>query len=87
MSSLPLSYLFAHPDAVGVSVRHPAALLLLLLVPWLLLWAPAGTTRRRLAATCRGSAFVLLVLTLAGVALTAGLPDNRLSLIAAVDVS
>jgi len=82
-----LAYLFAHPDIVGVRVRHWPALLLLLALPAFFRLARRDFARHRFALTCRVAAFVLLVLALAGLALTSRLPTDRLSLIAAVDVS
>jgi Mg-chelatase subunit ChlD len=84
---LRLSYLLAHPQTLGVSLPHPAALLLLLCVPLLVALARKDFSRHRLALGCRLAAFVLLVLTLAGLAISVRLPSDQLSLIAAVDVS
>ncbi|MBI4514733.1 MAG: VWA domain-containing protein [Deltaproteobacteria bacterium] len=79
-----LSYLFAHLETAGVTVRQPWLLLLLLLVPVLLV---RGRRVPRAATALRIAAFSLLVLALAGLALTARLPSERLSVVAAVDVS
>lgn len=82
-----LSYLLAHPEAVGISLHHPAALLLLLCLPIVVALARQRSGRHRLALRLRLAAFVLLVLTISGLAISARLPSDRLSLIAAVDVS
>lgn len=84
---LSLSYLLAHPTALGIAVHRPAALLLLLCVPLFRVLVPPAAGLPRAALRLRVAAFVLLVLTLAGVALTALVPNERLSLVAAVDVS
>src|SRR5437870_3086457 len=84
---LGFSYLFAHPEALGVSLSHPAALFALLLVPAFLVLARTDFRRARLALGARVMGFAFLVLALAGLALNARLPTDRLSLIAAVDVS
>ncbi len=86
-STMSLSYLFAHPETVSVSVRHPALLLLLLAIPAFLLLGQTAGSRRRLILLCRASAYALVVLALAGVALSARLPSDRLSVMAAVDRS
>ena len=86
-SGLSLSYLLAHPDTLSVSVRHPLALLCLLALPLFVVWARADFARYRVALGCRLLAFTLLVLALAGVALSTRLPTDRLSLVAAVDQS
>jgi Ca-activated chloride channel family protein len=87
MAGLRFSYLLAHPQMLGVSLPHPAALLLLLCIPFLTALARKDFSRHRLALGFRLAAFVLLVLTLAGLAISVRLPNDRLSLIAAVDVS
>ena len=88
MNSAPgLAYLFAHPEAVSVSLLHPAGLLLAALLPVFWLLAPTDIRQRRIALTARLMAFVTLLLAVAGLALTAHLPSTRLSLIAAVDRS
>ena len=84
---LSLAYLAAHLDTIGVAVHHPAALCLLLVVAWFILSSRHHSAPRRLAALLRATAFGLLVLAVAGLRLTARLPNDRLSLIAAVDVS
>jgi Mg-chelatase subunit ChlD len=84
---LRLSYLLAHPQTLGVSLPHPAALLLLLCIPLLIVLARKDFSHHRLALGFRLAAFVLLALTLAGLAISERLPSDRLSLIAAVDVS
>ncbi len=86
-AGLSFSYLFAHPETLGVSLLHPKALLLLGVIPLLVVLARRDFGRTRLALTLRIAAYVTLVLALAGLALSARLPTDRLSLIAAVDVS
>ena len=86
-ATMSLSYLFAHPETVSVSVQHPALLLLLLASPAFLLLRPTAGSRRRVIRLCRASAYTLVVLALAGVALSARLPSDRLSVIAAIDRS
>jgi len=82
-----LTYLLAHPETLALSVRHPTALLLLLLVPLLVRWARPELPRRRLTIALRAAAFTLLVVTLAGVTPSARVPNDRLSVVVAVDVS
>jgi len=82
-----LTYLLAHPETLGVSVHQPAALLLLLLVPVLVRYGRVARARRGWAMGLRTAGFTLLVLALAGVTPSARLPSDRLSLVAAVDVS
>jgi hypothetical protein len=48
-AAMTFSYLFAHPETVAVSIRHPIALLLLLLVPALIVLARRDFARHRLA--------------------------------------
>ncbi len=79
-----LSYLLAHPAALGISALRPWVLALVLAAPLFLLWRPHGSHR---AAWLRCGAFVALILALGGVRLTTLLPSDRLTLIAAVDVS
>jgi len=86
-SGMTFAYLFAHPETVAVSIHRPLALLLLAGIPILVVGARRDFAHHRLALWMRISAFALLVLALAGVALSARLPSDRLSLIAAVDVS
>lgn len=80
-----LSYLLAHLDVASASFERPLALALLLLVPLFFLIGARLPWRR--ARVLRATAFVLLVLALAGLRLSALLPESRLSLIAAVDMS
>ncbi|HUI26568.1 MAG TPA: VWA domain-containing protein [Candidatus Kryptonia bacterium] len=84
MSEPSLHYLFAHLDSVGVTLRHPALSLLLLFVPG---FVYLGRRTHRVALILRVAAFALLTASLAGLALTAMLPSDRLSIVAAVDVS
>jgi len=86
-SDLSLPYLLAHAGTLRLAVASPAALLLLLCVPLLIVLARSGSGGQRLALGFRVAAFGCLVLALAGVAVSALLPNDRLSLIAAVDVS
>jgi Ca-activated chloride channel family protein len=86
-AGMSFTYLFAHLETLGVSLQRPAALLLLGLIPVFVWLARTDFARHRLALSARVSAFVLLVLALAGTALSARLPSDRLSLIAAVDLS
>ena len=77
-------YLLQHPEAIGVTLRHPFVLAFLLLLPILLYrHHGAGPWAQRL----RAAAFVCVVGALAGLQLTARLPDERLTLVAAVDLS
>ncbi len=88
MSTGPgLSYLLAHPETLGVSLRHPGVLPLLLLGPvfWRLRRTDAPQHRWALAAHL--TAFTFVVLALAGLVLSARLPSDRLSLMVALDVS
>jgi Mg-chelatase subunit ChlD len=87
VSGISLSYLMAHPDTLTLSVRHAAWLLLLLLAPLLVALTRRDVACHRLALACRVGAYVLLVLALAGVALSARLPSDRLAVVAAVDRS
>lgn len=86
-SSPSVSYLLAHPDTLSLSVRYPAALLLLLCVPLFIAFARSDFRGHRLVLGLRVAVFGLLVFTLAGVGLSVRLPSHRLSLIAAVDLS
>ena len=88
MNAAPgLDYLFAHPEALSVSLRHPAGLLLAALLPAFWLLGATDSGYRRVALTARLAAFAALVLAIAGLALSTHLPSERLSLIAAVDRS
>jgi Mg-chelatase subunit ChlD len=84
---LGFSYLLAHPAAAGVSVDRPEWLILLLAAPVFFMWRGKGSERLPWAVAARSAAYVLVVLALAGLSLTARLPDDRLSVVAAVDVS
>lgn len=84
MEAPSLTYLLAHPTALGVGAAQPGLLLLLVAAALFFLWPhPAG----RRASWLRAAAFACVVLALAGVRLTARLPSDRLTLIAAVDLS
>jgi len=80
-----LSYLIQHAAALGVYVRHPPALALLLLLPVFLRYRRHAAGRW--ADRFRATAFCCVVAVLAGVQLTVRLPDHRLSLVAALDLS
>jgi Ca-activated chloride channel family protein len=82
-----LSYLFAHRDALGIAVEHPALLWLILLAPAFALLVRHATAARRSAAALRVAAYVCLVLALAGVALTLRLPSDQMSVVVAIDRS
>lgn len=86
-SGLRLSYLLAHPTALGLTAHRPVALLLLVCLPLFFVLTRNDGGRHRSALGLRLAAFALLVCAIAGVAVTALLPSNKLSLIAAVDVS
>jgi Mg-chelatase subunit ChlD len=84
MEAPTLAYLLAHPTSIGVGAADPGRLLLLAAAALFFLWPhPAG----RPAGALRAAAFACVVLALAGVQLTARLPSDRLTLIAAVDLS
>ena len=84
MEAPSLTYLLAHPAHLGVALRHPAALLLLLGLPVVFRWTyPTG----RLASVLRAVAYLALVLALAGAELTIPMPSERVTLVAALDVS
>lgn len=84
MEAPSLNYLLAHPTVIGIGVAHPRALLLLAAAALFFLWPhPAG----RRASALRAAALACVVLALAGVRLTARLPTDRLTLVAAVDLS
>lgn len=84
MAPPSLSYLLSHPAALGLSLRHPTALLLLLAVA---LFALRPHPTGHVATALRSAAFIAVVLALAGLALTTRMPSDRLTLVAAVDVS
>jgi len=84
MGEANLSYLLAHPAAVGIGLARPWALLLL--AGGALFWL------RRIPGesgfpTLRVAAFTGVVLCLAGLQLTTSLPQRDLALVAAVDTS
>ena len=85
--TMSLAYLFAHPETVSVTLRHPSVLLLLLGIPIFLVLARTALARQWTAVLCRSGAYTLVVFALSGLALTARLPSDRLSVIAAVDRS
>ncbi len=84
MDAPNLAYLFAHPTALGLSLRHPAALLLLLAVA---LFVMRPHRAGRLATALRSGAYAALVLALADLALTTRMPTDRLTVVAAIDTS
>jgi len=84
MDSPGIAYLMAHPQALGVALRTPAALILLAAVPAFFRWPhPAG----RLPSILRAVAYTALILSLAGLQLTTRLPDDHLTVVAAIDTS
>jgi Ca-activated chloride channel homolog len=84
METPSLTYLLAHPLSLGIGAAHPARLLLLAAAAAFLLWRHAAGRR---ASVLRVAAFTALILALAGVQLTARMPSDHLTLIAAVDLS
>lgn len=80
-------YLLANPGSVSVFLRSPGFLVLLAGIALFFRVARRDTLRRRVATWLRSAAFALVVLALAGLTLATRLPDDRLSLIAVVDVS
>ena len=84
METPSLTYLLSHPTSLGLGIAHPSFLLLLGAVAVFLVWPhPAG----RRASALRAAAFACVVLALAGVRLTARLPTDHLTVVAAVDLS
>lgn len=79
-----LNYLTQHPAAARLTCARPWVLLLGFAI--LLFWRHVPP-RRRLVSGLRTAAFLLLVMVLADLRVTARLPDRRLALVAAVDVS
>lgn len=77
-------YVFSHPGSLGMGFDHPVALLLVLVAPFLYI---AGSKKFPRATRLRTVAFLALVLALAGFHFTTSLPSDKLSLVAAVDVS
>ena len=84
MDAPSLTYVLTHPAALGLSLRHPAALLLIVAVA-LFVWRPHAVGR--LATALRSGAYTSLVLALAGLALTTRMPSDHLTVVAAVDTS
>jgi Mg-chelatase subunit ChlD len=84
MDTPALHYVLTHPGALGLSLRHPAALLLLVAIAVFVLRPHAAG---RVAAALRSAAYAALVLALAGLALTTHMPSDHLTVVAAVDVS
>jgi len=82
---LSLSYLSSHLDVASASFARPSALLLLLLTP--LFFYVGRQASARVPAALRAAAFISVVLALAGFRLSALLPESRLALVAAVDLS
>jgi Mg-chelatase subunit ChlD len=91
MDAPTLTYLIAHPGAVGIGAARPVLLLLLPALAAFFLWPHRMTAKMgRLpvpASGLRAAAFMCLVLALAGVRLTARVPSDHLTLVAAVDLS
>ncbi|MEO8601998.1 MAG: VWA domain-containing protein [bacterium] len=84
MDSPSLAYIFAHLSALGITARHPSAMLLLVVIPLFLLRPhPSG----RLATALRSAAYLAVVLCLAGFELTTRMPSEHLSVVAAIDAS
>lgn len=77
-------YLVSHPASFGIGFDEPMALLL---APVALLLFILGRKKFPRATILRITAFLALVLALAGFRFTTSLPTNRMSLVAAVDVS
>jgi hypothetical protein len=84
---LNLWYLIAHPGSASIAFESPVVLLLAALSLLFFRLARGDSARRRLSIWCRVAAFTLIILALAGFTLTTRLPDDRLSLIALLDVS
>lgn len=80
-----LSYLLAHPSALGIGATHPFALLLLPLIGVFFLWPHPA--RDRIASCLRASAFACVILVLADVHLVTHIPDDQLSVVVGVDLS
>ena len=83
---LGLRFLAEHPEALGLTLRRPGALAWLAVVA-LIVVLGRRQPGWRLATALRTGAATALVLALAGLALTVQLPNDRLSLVAAVDLS
>ena len=79
-----LTYLVAHPTAVGITCLRPLALALALALPVFFVWQHRAGRR---VGALRAAAFLAVVFALAGLRLTVRLPDDRLTLVAAVDMS
>lgn len=84
MDTPSLGYVLTHPLSLGLTLRHPTALLLLIAVA---LFVVRPHAAGRLATALRSGAYAALVLALAGLALTTRMPSDRLTVVAAVDVS
>lgn len=84
MTPTSLTFLFEHPAALGVTCLRPAGLGLLLALPLFFLRPHRADAR---VAALRTAAFLFLTMVLADVRLTTHLPDDRLSIVATVDVS
>lgn len=84
MEAPSLSYLLSHPMALGIEAAQPSLLLLMAVLAVFVVWPhPAG----RRATVLRAAAFTCIVLACAGVRLTARLPSETLTIVAAVDLS
>lgn len=85
MDEVTLTYLLAHPGSLGLGAERPLlALGALAAVAFFLVPVPGAA---RSAAALRALAFACVVASLAGLGLTASLPADELTLVAAVDVS
>ncbi|MGD9763118.1 MAG: VWA domain-containing protein [Candidatus Binatia bacterium] len=84
MESPSLSYILAHFADAGFSLRYPIALVLLAGLPLVFRWTyPTGL----LASLLRAGAYVAVVLAIAGAEITTRMPSERVTVIAAIDVS
>jgi Ca-activated chloride channel homolog len=84
MNAAGLSYVLSHPLSLGIESIRPAAWIFVLALPLFFLLRTNGGRR---ASLLRAAAFLAAVSALAGLRLTTALPDEKLTLIAAVDVS
>jgi Mg-chelatase subunit ChlD len=94
METPTLAYLVAHPTALGIAASHPIVLMLLagaavfFLCPFPSFVAgrarSAGSTP---ASALRAAAFGSVILALAGVHLTTRVPSDRVTVVAAADLS
>ena len=89
MDTPSLAYLLAHPLSLGMSVAHPGWIALLAAGAAFFLWPyrPGAGAPQSAAGALRAAAFACLVLALAGLRLTSRMPNDHLTLVAAVDLS